>query len=102
VKKRFDIHVLGHQVSVLSDAGNDHVENVVSYVNSKADEIDKTSKNIPAEKAAILVALNIADELFRLKGEKENIYKLLESRSTDLIDFIDQQKKVISPCDARD
>ncbi len=102
MKKRFDIHVLGHQVSVLSDAGNEHVTNVVSYVNSKADEIDKTSKNIPAEKAAILVALNIADELFRLKGEKENIYKLLESRSTDLIDFIDQQKKVIFPCDVRD
>ncbi len=102
MKKRFDIHVLGHQVSVLSDAGNEHVANVVSYVNSKADEIDKTSKNIPAEKAAILVALNIADELFRLKGEKENIYKLLESRSTNLIDFIDEQKKVIFPCDVRD
>jgi cell division protein ZapA len=93
LKKRFDLHVLGHEVSVLSDAGNEHVANVVRYVNSKADEIDKTSKNVPAEKAAILVALNIADELFRLRGEKENIYKLLESRSTELIDFIDQKKR---------
>jgi len=102
LKKRFDIHVLGHEVSVLSDAGNEHVANVVRYVNGKADEIDKTSKNVPAEKAAILVALNIADELFRLRGEKENIYKLLESRSTELIDYIDQKKKVIFPCNVRD
>ena len=102
MKKRFDLHVLGHEVSVLSDAGNEHVANVVRYVNSKADEIDKTSKNVPAEKAAILVALNIADELFRLRGEKENIYKLLESRSSELIEFIDQKKKIIFPCNVRD
>lgn len=93
MKKRFDIHVLGHQVSVLSDAGNDHVANVVRYINNKADEIEKASKNVPAEKVAILVALNIADELFRLRGEKDNIFKLLESRSTELIEFIDQKRK---------
>lgn len=93
MKKRFDIHVLGHQVSVLSDAGNDHVANVVRYINNKADEIEKASKNVPAEKVTILVALNIADELFRLRGEKDNIFKLLESRSTELIEFIDQKRK---------
>lgn len=93
MKKRFDIHVLGHQVSVLSDAGSEHVANVVRYINNKADEIEKASKNVPAEKAAILVALNIADELFRLRGEKDNLYKLLENRSTELIDWIDQRKK---------
>lgn len=93
MKKRFDIHVLGHQVSVLSDAGNEHVANVVRYINNKADEIEKASKNVPAEKVTILVALNIADELFRLRGEKDNIFKLLESRSTELIEFIDQKRK---------
>jgi cell division protein ZapA len=93
LKKRFDIHVLGHQVSVLSDAGNEHVANVVRYINNKADEIEKASKNIPVEKVTILVALNIADELFRLRGEKDNIFKLLENRSTELIDLIDQKRK---------
>ena len=93
MKKRFDIHVLGHQVSVLSDAGNDHVANVVRYINNKADEIEKASKHVPAEKVTIMVALNIADELFRLRGVKDNIYKLLESRSTELIEFIDQKRK---------
>ena len=92
MKKRFDIHVLGHEVSVLSDAGDEHVANVVNYINRKADEIEKASKNVPTVNVAILVALNIADELYRLKGEKESIFSQLETKSNDLINYIDRRR----------
>ena len=84
-----------------SGEGEGEVERIVGFVNGKAEEIGKSLNNPTTLNVAILVSLNIADEFFRLKGEKENIYNQLENKSEKLIDYIENSFKVI-PCDARD
>jgi cell division protein ZapA len=101
LKKRFNIKLLGQEFAILSDSGDEEVARIVDYINGKAEEIGKSLSNPTTLNIAILVSLNIADEFFRLKGEKENIYNQLENKSERLIDFIDNSFKVI-PCDARD
>lgn len=101
MKKRFNIKLLGQEFAILSDSGDEEVARIVDYINGKAEEIGKSLSNPTTLNIAILVSLNIADEFFRLKGEKENIYNQLENKSERLINFIDNSFKVI-PCDARD
>lgn len=101
MKKRFNIKLLGQEFTILSDSGDEEVARIVDFVNGKAEEIGKSLTNPTTLNIAILVSLNIADEFFRLKGEKENIYNQLENKSEKLINFIDNSFKVI-PCDARD
>lgn len=92
MKKRFNIKILGQEFSVLSDSGDDHqVEKVIEYVNGKAEEIAKSSKSATTLNIAILVALNIADEFFRFKGEKENFFNQLENESDKLINYIEEK-----------
>jgi cell division protein ZapA len=90
LKKQFQIRVLGQDISVLSDSGEEHVETVVSYVNDKVAEIQKSHKAASTLQTAILMALNIADEYFKLKGVKEDIYYQTESKSEQLIDLINE------------
>lgn len=90
LKKRFDIKVMGREFSVLSDRGDEYVEGVVKYVNDRAEEMGNTSKDIPTVNIAILVALNVADELFKLREEKEDFYSQLESKSEKLINYIEE------------
>ncbi|HEU18895.1 MAG TPA: cell division protein ZapA [Deltaproteobacteria bacterium] len=91
MKKRFNIKVMGQDFSVLSDRGEEHVADVVQYVNDKAKDIGSASKDISTLGIAILVALNVADELFRLKEEREDFYSLLERRSEKLINYIEKK-----------
>ena len=84
---------MGQDVSVLSDASDDHVLNIVQHINNKAEEIGRASKNLTLLNISLLVALNLADELFRLRGEKETIYSQLENRSEELIHIIDRKGK---------
>lgn len=92
LKKRFNIKVLGQEFSVLSDSGDDHqVEGVVEFVNNKAEEIAKSSRNATTLNIAILVALNIADEYFRFRSEKEAMLNQLENKSGNLISYIDER-----------
>jgi cell division protein ZapA len=90
--KSFNINILGQQLSVLSDSGDEHVASVVKYVTDKIEEAGHTSANANTLNVAILAALNIADEYIRFKGMKEDICSQLESRSERLIDLIDEIK----------
>ncbi len=88
MKKRFDFMILGQELSVISDSGDEQVANVIRYVSEKVEEAGKAAGNRNALNIAILAALNIADEYLQMKGVKENIYCQLENRSEQLIHLI--------------
>jgi cell division protein ZapA len=90
LKKTYHVQVLGQEFSVLSDSGDDHVARVVQYVNDKVAEIDSNAKPINTLTVAILAALNIADEYFKMKGNSEDVSLQLEDRSGKLIRLIDE------------
>ncbi len=90
MKKQYHIRVLGEDISVLSDSGDEHVETVVKYVNDKVKEIQNTTKTINTVHVAILAALNIADEYYKVKEIKEDICQQMESRSEKLIHLINE------------
>lgn len=101
MKKRFDIKVIGQEFSVLSDKGDEYVSKIVQYINERAREIGDASEDVTTSDIAILVALNIAEELFRVRGEKEELYSRFEGEIEELISYIDKESKV-TPCDVRD
>lgn len=90
MKKQYQIRVLGEDIAVLSDSGDEHVEAVVNYVNEKVKEIQVTGRTINTLHIAILAALNIADEYHKVKGVQEDICHQMESRSEHLIHLINE------------
>ena len=92
MKKTYRVQVLGQEFSVLSDSGDNHVAKVVQYVNDKVLEIDQGAKPVNTLSVAILAALNIADEYFKMMGYSEDVCHQLEDRSGKLIDLIDEKK----------
>jgi cell division protein ZapA len=88
LKKRYNIRIFGQELSVLNDADDEHVANVVRFVNEKMDEVLKAANNLKALDVAILAALNISEELLKLKGVNEELCDQLESRAEKLIQLI--------------
>lgn len=88
MKKSFCIRILGQELTVLSDSGDEHVADVVKYVCDKVEEVEKSSNQYSLLIVAILTALNIADEYMKFKSMEENSYSQLEIRSEKLISLI--------------
>jgi cell division protein ZapA len=65
------------------------VSGLADHVNKKIDEIVETSKIADTSKVGILAALNIAEELFKLRDNKEDINKKSEGEVQELIKLID-------------
>jgi cell division protein ZapA (FtsZ GTPase activity inhibitor) len=89
LKKRYDINILGQELSVLSDADDEQVANVVGLVTGKIEELLKSANNLKALDVAILAALNVAEDLLKLRGLNKELCDQLESRSEKLIQLIE-------------
>ncbi len=72
MKKRFEVRILGQELSVISDSGDEHVASVIRFVSDKVEEAGKAAGSKNALNIAILAALNIADEYLQMMGAKEN------------------------------
>ncbi|MRR16032.1 MAG: cell division protein ZapA [Deltaproteobacteria bacterium] len=89
MKKRYDITILGQELAVLSDAGDEQVANVVRCVNERIEDIMRRSDGLRALDAAILAALNITEDFLKLKGVNQDLFDQLEYRSEKLIQLIE-------------
>ena len=90
MKNSHKITVLGQELSVLSDSEDEEVANVVRFVNEKMDEVLRSGNGIKTLNVAILAALNISEELLKLKGVNSELCNQLESRAEELIQLIDK------------
>ena len=90
MKNSHKITVLGQELSVLSDSEDEEVASVVQFVNEKMEEVLRSGNGIKTLNVAILAALNISEELLKLKEVNEELCDQIESRAEKLIQLIDE------------
>jgi cell division protein ZapA len=88
LKKSYKIRILGQELSVLSDAEDEQVANVVQFVNKKIDEVLLSRDDLKTLSVAILAALNISEEFLKLEVVNKELCDQLESRAEKLIQLI--------------
>ena len=89
MKKSYKISILGQDLSVLSDAEDEQVANVVQFVNNKIEEVMQSKDGLKTLNVAILAALNISEELLKLKGTNKELCENMETRAEKLIQLIE-------------
>jgi cell division protein ZapA (FtsZ GTPase activity inhibitor) len=91
VNKRFEFEILGQKLSLVSDSGDERVENVIRHVVGKVEEA-KIFAGGNTLTVAILAALNIADEYLQITEKNENTYYNVESKAEKLIRSINETR----------
>ncbi len=90
MKNSYNITILGQELSVISDSEDEKVAEVVQFLNKKVDEILHSGNGLKSLNVAILAALNISEELLKLKGVNKELCDQLESRAEKLIQLIEE------------
>ncbi len=67
-----DVYILGQKYTVKGDAPEEYIQKVAAFVDTKIKEVHSNAPNITPLKASILAALNIADELHKLKAAQQS------------------------------
>lgn len=63
MKRKVDVALLGHRFTVKTERDETYVHALAAQVARRVDEVRRTMRNVSREEAALLVALNLADEL---------------------------------------
>lgn len=84
------VEIFGRSYLIKGDAEANYTLELANYVDKKMREIAEKSSNIAPSKMAILAALNIADELFKLKEESELEKEQIKAKASHLICLLDE------------
>jgi cell division protein ZapA len=87
--KRVVIDILGHQFSIRTDGDESYVQRIADYVNKKSREVMASTKTVTTLDVVMMVAVNLADELFQERAAKEAMRRSVEDESRRLIQEIE-------------
>ena len=85
------VQIMGHEYPVEANPGDElYVNRLAQFVEEKMREMKQDSKIVDSYKLAVMAAMNITDELFRLQESKGSSSKAFEGRADELIRLLDQ------------
>ncbi len=80
-KNKLTVTIHGFDYKLVSDDPKTYIKSVASYVDTRMNSIAAANKKLSTSMVAVLTALNIADDYFRLKEECEAVKELLADQS---------------------
>lgn len=83
--------ILGEQYTIRAEEDPVYIRRVAQYVDAKVAEVVKGSPSLPTSRAIILASLNIADELFKLKTEREESQASVAARLGELSELLEAE-----------
>ena len=88
-KNLVQVQIFGHSYAIRGEADQDYIVGVAAYVDRKMREITEKLPVASLSKVAILASLNIADELFKERAQREAREQSLNDRAARLNAVLD-------------
>jgi len=87
------VKIFGTEYSLKGAEAQEYMEELANYVDKKMREISERSALVSTAKVAVLAALRISDELYRLRKDKSETRADIsaETRIRKLIEMIDHE-----------
>ena len=86
------VTIYGQEYPIKTNGSNeDYIRRGAGYVDEMMSQIDKQNSIFSTTRLAVLAALNIADELFALKGESENLVKSYEEKTRQILENLEMK-----------
>jgi|Deesub1362A_J573_1020465.scaffolds.fasta_scaffold00180_36 cell division protein ZapA len=84
-----EVQILGQKYLLKGEASEEHMQALARYVDDKIREVLNGSPGMHPTKAAILAALEIADELYRLRLREQTLQQEIAQRASMLAGLLD-------------
>lgn len=72
------VQIFGEEHIIKGQASMEYIKDLANFVDERLEEVQRNNPMLPRHRVAILVAINLANELEKLKGEHQELLELLE------------------------
>ncbi len=84
-----EVKILGQNYSIKTKEEEAYIKSLARYVDEKLKEIYSVAPNVNHQKAAIMAAFGIADELFKIRIDQENLDKMIDEKTKILSSLLE-------------
>jgi len=81
MKQPLDVEIMGQRLTVRSDDGDEHVRRMAEYVDKEMRQLADGLTAASIMQVALLTALNIASEYWKLQHEQEELHRTINRLS---------------------
>jgi cell division protein ZapA len=87
------VTIVGQELTIRSDASPEHTRDVAAYVDKTVRGIMNSGAVVESNRAAILAALQITDELFRARAAQRDLEESIQSLSSEVRRWLPPAKR---------
>ncbi len=92
--KATTVEIMGREYRIRGNADEQYVQEVARYVDAKLREVSQGASMPASDRAAVLTAMNIADELFQLRRAQNEELSTIEKKAENLISLLDDSMSI--------
>jgi cell division protein ZapA len=94
MKRQVTVHIAGQRYVLRSDADEDSVKQLASYVDGRIKDIQRQTRTADTQALATLAALQIAEELFGEREAQAALKKKIRDKSQALLHLLEREARV--------
>jgi cell division protein ZapA len=79
-RTKTSVRIAGQEYVLTADLPEEYIHKVAIYVDKKMSEVSRRRSDLSTAMVAVMAAVNIADEVMELRGEKEAFMKMEKAR----------------------
>ena len=87
------VAIAGQEITIRSDATAEHTREVAAYVDKAIRGIMNSGAIVESNRAAVLAALQITDELFRTRASQQVLDESMQSLSSEIRRWLPPAKR---------
>ena len=84
------VEIFGRTYLIRAKDDKQYVENLARMVHEKMLEVERSTKTVDSVRVAVLTALNLADDLTRVKNEYEKRVRHLDTERAKLLEMVEK------------
>lgn len=97
-KSVITVQIFGKEYPIASDQNREYIEKLANYVDTKMNQISAGGDALALGKIAVQACLNVADDLMRVKNEKEQLIRTIQGRISSIAKMIEDRLENRSVC----
>ena len=94
MKRSVSVQIAGLRYSLKTDEDERWVKSIAAYVDGKMRDVQKTTRTVDTQSAAVLTALQVAEELFAERRDARELRKSIREKSQVLLDYLEREARV--------
>jgi len=93
-KNKVEVKIAGKDYTIVGTESEEYIQRVGLYIDRKMNEVMRTNNKLSTSMAAVLTAMNVADDYFKCHESESTLKKELKKLHDELSELKDERKRV--------